>query len=278
MQVFYNAESLIQAINAHKNNGKSIGFVPTMGALHEGHLALVKCAIDKVDIVVVSIFVNPTQFNNSTDLDLYPRMLEADIELLGTLGNILVFAPNNEVIYPEGDTFESLDLEGMDKLLEGEFRPGHFQGVVHVVRNLFNIVKPDKAFFGLKDFQQVAIIRLMTKKLKFPIEIIACETSRDENGLALSSRNLRLSENQKKDALIIYHTLCYLKEIKNLYSPKLARLKAIDFFKKGNLQLEYLEIVDGETLNSLENEWNVNSVCCIAAFCGEVRLIDNMKI
>ena len=277
MNVFYTRESLIQALDRDRSEGKSIGFVPTMGALHEGHLALVQRAIKHSDRVVVSIFVNPTQFNNSSDLDKYPRMLEKDVELLNEVGNVLVFAPTIDEIYPENDQFEPLDLEGIDTVLEGKFRPGHFQGVVHVVRNLFQIVQPDKAFFGLKDFQQVAVIKLMVKKLNIPVEIVACPTLRSENGLALSSRNLRLTDKQKENALIIYRTLSYLKELKSQFTPKEARQKAIEYFQNGQLDLEYLEIVDSSNLQPLNDAWVNESTCCIAAFCGDVRLIDNMQ-
>lgn len=277
MSVFYTKESLIQALDRDRSEGKSIGFVPTMGALHEGHLALVSRALKQSDSVVVSIFVNPTQFNNSSDLEKYPRMLEKDVDLLKEVGNVIVFAPTIEEIYPENDHFEDLDLEGIDTVLEGRFRPGHFQGVVHVVRNLFQIVQPDKAFFGLKDFQQVAVIQLMVKKLGIPVEIIACPTMRSESGLALSSRNLRLTPEQKENALIIYNTLTFIKELKSKYSPNEAKLKAIEYFQNGELELEYLEIVDSTNLKPLNDRWVKGATCCVAAFCGEVRLIDNMQ-
>lgn len=277
MNVFYTRESLIEALDRDRSEGKSIGFVPTMGALHEGHLALVKRAIKHSDRVIVSIFVNPTQFNNSSDLEKYPRMLEKDVELLNEVGNVLVFAPTIDEIYPENDQFEPLDLEGIDTVLEGRFRPGHFQGVVHVVRNLFQIVQPDKAFFGLKDFQQVAVIKLMVKKLNIPVEIVACPTLRSENGLALSSRNLRLTAEQKENALIIYRTLNYIKELKAQFTPQEAKQKAIEYFQNGHLELEYLDIVDSTNLQPLNDVWANGSTCCIAAFCGDVRLIDNMQ-
>lgn len=277
MNVFYTRESLNQALDRDRSEGKSIGFVPTMGALHEGHLALVSRALKQSDSVVVSIFVNPTQFNNSSDLEKYPRMLEKDVDLLNKVGQVIVFAPSTDEIYPETDFFEELDLEGIDTVLEGQFRPGHFQGVVHVVRNLFQIVQPDKAFFGLKDFQQVAVIRLMVKKLNIPVEIVACPTMRSENGLALSSRNLRLSPEEKDNALIIYKTLKLIKELKPNFSPIEAKQKAIEYFQSGKLDLEYLEIVDSTNLKSLEEHWIDGATCCIAAFCGDVRLIDNMQ-
>jgi pantoate--beta-alanine ligase len=278
MQIFQDKQSLIKALQEIKAEGKSIGFVPTMGALHDGHIALVRSALKVTDQVVVSIFVNPTQFNTASDLDKYPRMLQADMALLQKEGNVFVFAPAVSEIYPEDDFFAPFDLEGIDLVMEGKFRPGHFQGVVHVVRNLFQIVQPKKAFFGLKDFQQVAVIRLMTKKLALPIEIVACAIERAPNGLALSSRNLRLSETQKEDALILFQTLEFLKKLNKEFSPAVSKEKAIEFFKKGKLELEYLELVSTETLEALDQTWSEDTTCCIAAFCGEVRLIDTAQI
>ncbi len=278
MNVFTTRKSLNEALASLKEAKKSVGFVPTMGALHEGHLALVKRALSESDIVVVSIFVNPTQFNNMQDLDKYPRMLKADVDLLNSIGEVIVFAPTVEEVYPENDAYTPLDLEGIDNVMEGEFRPGHFQGVVHVVRNLFQIVQPDQAYFGLKDFQQVAVIRLLTKKYNFPIQIIACPTLRETNGLAMSSRNLRLTEKEREDALIIIQTLKYIQSLKATKTPKEAKELAMDYFSNGKLRLEYLEIVNGANLKSLDNEWNEYSVVCLAAFCGAVRLIDNLEL
>lgn len=278
MNVFTTRKSLNEALASLKEAKKSVGFVPTMGALHEGHLALVKRALSESDIVVVSIFVNPTQFNNMQDLDKYPRMLKADVDLLNSIGEVIVFAPSVEEVYPENDAYTPLDLEGIDNVMEGEFRPGHFQGVVHVVRNLFQIVQPDQAYFGLKDFQQVAVIRLLTKKYNFPIQIIACPTLRETNGLAMSSRNLRLTEKEREDALIIIQTLKYIQSLKATKTPKEAKELAMDYFSNGKLRLEYLEIVNGANLKSLDNEWNEYSVVCLAAFCGAVRLIDNLEL
>ncbi len=278
MNVFTTRKSLNEALASLKEAKKSVGFVPTMGALHEGHLALVKRALSESDTVVVSIFVNPTQFNNMQDLDKYPRMLQADVDLLQTIGKVIVFAPTVEEVYPENDTYTPLDLEGIDNVMEGEFRPGHFQGVVHVVRNLFQIVQPDQAYFGLKDFQQVAVIRLLTKKYNFPIQIIACPTLRETNGLAMSSRNLRLTEKEREDALIIIQTLKYIQSLKATKTPKEAKELAMEYFSNGKLRLEYLEIVNGANLKSLDNEWNEYTVVCLAAFCGAVRLIDNLEL
>lgn len=277
VKVYTKADLLQSEIERLKSTGISIGFVPTMGALHEGHLNLVRRASNENECVVVSIFVNPTQFNNSSDLEAYPRMLESDLEVLSALGiQVLVFAPDVHEIYPESDAFESIDLLGLEDVLEGTFRPGHFQGVVHVVRNLFRIVNPHRAYFGRKDLQQLAVIRRMTSYFAFETEIVACDTLRETSGLAMSSRNLRLSEDQKSDALIIFRTLQLVKEWSANYSPAEVRSKAVAFFNTGKLKLEYLEIIDDLTFKVLSDSWAEASSCCIAAYCGEVRLIDNL--
>lgn len=271
---------LVEKIN-ELNSGKrkSLGFVPTMGALHEGHLNLVKRASLENDLVVVSIFVNPTQFNNTEDLKNYPRTIENDLTLLQTVPSCIVFIPEVKDIYLENELFTPPNLNGLDKVMEGKFRPGHFQGVVHVVHNLFNIVKPTKAYFGKKDFQQLAIIKYMNEYFNFQIEIVGCETVREKNGLAKSSRNLRLTEKERQDALILYQTLCFLKENKNHFkSPEALKHEGIKKFNSGKLKLEYIEIVDSETLTILTKRWGKNAVACIAGYCRDVRLIDNLEI
>lgn len=269
---------LQKVLDEAKNNSKHIGFVPTMGALHKGHLRLVQRASEENDIVVVSIFVNPTQFNNQQDLLHYPRTIEQDLALLNdNCSNYLVFYPQADEIYPSNDQFKPIDLGHLAEVLEGKFRPGHFQGVVHVVHNLFHLVKPEKAYFGQKDFQQLAIIRFMTRAFNFPIEIVACDTLRESSGLAMSSRNMRLSEEQKVEALIIWETLNFVKANKLTLSPSELKNKAINFFEKGTLKLEYLEIVNSENLLEAQ-DWAEPTVCCIAAYCGEVRLIDNLLL
>lgn len=276
--LFESAASLQNALKSYRDQGLTVGFVPTMGALHEGHLSLVGRAQELCDVVVVSIFVNPTQFNNSTDLEKYPRMLEQDLLLLGDQKDLLVFAPDYAEVYPEGEQFSGIDLQGLDEVMEGKYRPGHFQGVVHVVRNLFRIVQPEKAFFGMKDFQQVAVIRHMVKTLNLPVEIIACPTLREINGLAMSSRNMLLSNKEREDALIISKTLFQAQELRKTRTPQEVIELSIDFLSQGNLELEYLQIVDGETLMPLTTEWAKSSVMCIAAYCGPVRLIDNLEL
>jgi pantoate--beta-alanine ligase len=280
INVCFTANSLKNELAAASGNGTfELGFVPTMGALHSGHLDLVKRASAENSLVVVSIFVNPTQFNNQEDLQKYPRTLENDLKVLEDISNCIVFVPDVAEIYPENDSFQSMDLQGMDTILEGKFRPGHFQGVVHVVHNFFRLIQPTRAYFGQKDFQQLAIIKKMTEVFGFPIQIVACETVRDDSGLAKSSRNIRLSDFEKIDALIIFETLNFMKVNRLEYnSPKELKDAAISFFNKGKLELEYLEISESSSLKILEENWSEKTTASIAAYCGEVRLIDNMEI
>ena len=277
IQLIHKKEELKSVLNSFTIAGKSIGFVPTMGALHEGHKALVDKASEENELVVISIFVNPTQFNNQEDLALYPRTLDADLYLLKTIKNGIVFVPSVADIYPENTSFKPFDLGILDKVMEGKHRPGHFDGVVHVVHNLFKIVEPTKAYFGQKDFQQLAVIRKMNAHYGFPIEIIACETLRENTGLAMSSRNMRLSEQEKKESLIIWQTLQFVKDNKVNFLPNELLVKATDYFKSGNLTLEYLDIVEVDSLEEAQ-DWESQTVCCIAAYCGKVRLIDNLLL
>jgi pantoate--beta-alanine ligase len=277
IQLIHKKEELKSVLNSFTIAGKSIGFVPTMGALHEGHKALVDKASEENELVVISIFVNPTQFNNQEDLALYPRTLDADLDLLKTIKNGIVFVPTVSDIYPENTSFKPFDLGILDKVMEGKHRPGHFDGVVHVVHNLFKIVEPTKAYFGQKDFQQLAVIRKMNAHYGFPIEIIACETLRENTGLAMSSRNMRLSELEKKESLIIWQTLQFVKDNKVNFLPNELLVKATDYFKSGNLTLEYLDIVEVDSLEEAQ-DWKSQTVCCIAAYCGKVRLIDNLLL
>jgi len=279
VKVYSTISELQDALNLLKKNGAKIGFVPTMGALHNGHISLVKESNNQCDITIVSIYVNPTQFNNSSDLEHYPRTLEQDLLLLEKEKCDIVFTPSNEEIYPNNFDKISLNLGQLAEIMEGKFRPGHFEGVVNVVYRLFDIVKPNKAFFGLKDFQQVAVIKYMVKELNLPVEIIPCPTLREDGGLAMSSRNLRLREQDKANALILFKTLDFAKSLtKQGRSPREVQKEAVKFFKASNLELEYFEIVDPLTLTSLENEWVNNSTACIVAYCNDVRLIDNLEL
>ena len=280
MKVINKTSDLQAIIKQFKNNGKSIGLVPTMGALHKGHLSLVKNSISNNDITVVSIFVNPTQFNNPNDLASYPRTVDKDLELLQTVGCDVVFAPEADDIYSKSETdsrFE-FDFEGLDKVMEGKFRPGHFNGVVQIVSKLFDLVRPNRAYFGEKDFQQLAIIRLMTRRYNLPIEIVPCPIVREDSGLALSSRNSLLKDNEKQVAQHIYAVLNESRQFvpqTEVEELKQCVIAAIE--QKPELKVEYFDIVDGHTLKSI-GKWDESDyvVGCITVFCGDVRLIDNI--
>ena len=274
--VFTTVDSLREAIK-NCGEGKKVGFVPTMGALHHGHMSLVQKAFELADIVVVSIFVNPTQFNNATDLEKYPRTLQEDVKLLANEGEVIVFAPSVEEMYPSDYQSISLDLGTLATVMEGKFRAGHFDGVVNVVKRLFEIVQPTFAFFGEKDFQQLSIIRFMVKELQFPIEIVGCEIFREDSGLASSSRNKRLSEKEKKDAVVLSASLKVARELSAVFSPVQVKRIIEDVISQSNLELEYFDIVHPATLQSII-DWVPGSRACLAAYCGEVRLIDNMQL
>jgi pantoate--beta-alanine ligase len=258
----------------------SIGFVPTMGALHKGHLALVEEAKKESDLVAVSIFVNPLQFNNPADFEKYPNTLVADIQLLETAGVDLLFVPNAAEMYSSTATL-SLDFGNLNQVMEGPNRPGHFSGVGLVVGKLFNIVQPHKAFFGLKDLQQVRVIQRLVTDLDMPPTIIPCPTIRESNGLALSSRNARLTESQREQASVIYQTLTNIvtsiKEGTSI-SEAIAMAKSVlENNKELITKTEYLEVVNAHTLQPISKaEDDVELAVCIACFIDEVRLIDNL--
>ncbi len=277
MNIVSKREELKKAIENCKAEGKTVGFVPTMGALHEGHLSLVELAGRATDVVVVSIFVNPNQFNNADDLKNYPRTVENDMALLEKTACHILFTPNVDEVYPEEDT-RVFEFGKLDKVMEGEFRPGHFNGVAQVVSRLFDMVMPDKAFFGLKDFQQLAIIKEMTKKLDYNIEIIPGDIVREEDGLAMSSRNTRLTKEQRTESTLISKTLFEskkligrdnLKEVINFVTEKIN--------ESALLEVEYFNIVDGDSLQPVDS-WDDSDyiVGCIAVFADKIRLIDNL--
>ena len=273
-------DELIKTIEEIKKKGKTIGFVPTMGALHEGHLSLIHKSKNQNDITVASIFVNPTQFNNKEDLQRYPRTLDKDVKILDSAGCNIVFAPNSEEIYTMEEIkkpFE-FDFKGLDKVMEGKFRPNHFNGVVQVVSKLFELVQPDRAYFGEKDFQQLAIIRLMTKTFGFNIEIVGCPIVREISGLAMSSRNELLSPREREVAAHIYAVLKESTQfMPNTPVEELKQCTIAAVEQKPQLKIEYFEIIDGNTLQNIDN-WNSSNyiVGCIAIFCGKIRLIDNI--
>ena len=278
MKLVHTIQELRAELDIQRKAGKKIGFVPTMGALHEGHASLVRRAVAENEIVVVSVFVNPTQFNDKNDLLKYPRTLEADCELLEKEGTAYVFAPSVEEIYPEPDT-RQFSYAPLDTVMEGKFRPGHFNGVCQVVSKLFMMVEPDVAYFGEKDFQQLAIIREMVKQMNFPLQIVGCPIVREADGLALSSRNARLSDEQRKQALEISQTLFKSQEYAASHTLAETQLFVEESIAAAEgLELEYFEIVDGMTLQKIASWEDTDYVVgCITVFCGEVRLIDNIK-
>lgn len=278
MKLIQTIQELRTELDALRKEGKTIGLVPTMGALHAGHASLVKRAVAENDVVVVSDFVNPTQFNDKNDLLKYPRTLDADCKLLEECGASFVFAPSVEEIYPVPDT-RQFSYAPLDTVMEGKFRPGHFNGVCQIVSKLFLIVEPTRAYFGEKDFQQLAIIREMVRKYPFNLEIVGCPIVREADGLALSSRNARLSDEQRIQALQISKTL--FASVEYAQTHTLAETKAFvesAISTAEGLRLEYFEIVDGNSLQTV-CDWKDGSyiVGCITVFCGEVRLIDNIK-
>lgn len=278
MKIVKKTSELEVLVSLFKELGLKIGLVPTMGALHNGHASLVKKAVAENDVVIVSVFVNPTQFNNKNDLATYPRTVEADCALLESLGANIAFTPTVEQIYPYPDT-RQFDFTPLDKVMEGPMRPGHFNGVAQVVSRLFDIVQPNKAYFGEKDYQQLAIIREMVRQFNYPIEIVGCPIIREADGMALSSRNTLLSANERQIAVRISQTLAKSQSLLKEKSVKELQQWVIDEINRGGeLEVEYYEIVNGTTLQPI-NSWNDcdNPVGCITVYCGKVRLIDNIQ-
>ncbi len=278
MKVIHTIKDLQAELSVLKAQGKKVGLVPTMGALHAGHASLVKRSVNENEVTVVSVFVNPTQFNDKDDLVKYPRTLDADCKLLEACGATYAFAPSVEEMYPEPDT-RQFSYAPLDTVMEGAFRPGHFNGVCQIVSKLFEAVKPHRAYFGEKDFQQLAIIREMVRQMQFDLEIVGCPIVREEDGLALSSRNARLSAEERENALKISQTLFKSRTFAATHTVS-ETLKFVEdaIAAVPGLRLEYFEIVDGNTLQKVDN-WNQTSyvVGCITVFCGDVRLIDNIK-
>ena len=276
---FQHITSLKAALQKERLNGKTIGFVPTMGALHEGHLALMRCAKAENDLLVVSIFVNPIQFNNKDDFTKYPRVLEHDSALLERVGCDFLFAPSANEMYPEVVN-DHYDFGVLAKVMEAEFRPGHFDGVAIVVRKLFEIISPHKAFFGEKDYQQLAIIKEMVRQLGMPVEIISCPIVREADGLAMSSRNIRLSLGERTIAPAIYKTLKKAANLKNVLSPQEMRKWVWNQLEQINgFMIDYVEVADDVYLQPIQH-WNGSggALIFVALFLGEVRLIDNIRI
>lgn len=279
MQIFYSINTLQDYLKNQRRKGKSLGFVPTMGALHRGHLSLIEASKAENDLTICSIFVNPTQFNNPQDLAVYPRTLEADCEMLESVKCDVVFAPNAHDMYLTLPNLK-FDFGDLERVLEGKFRPGHFNGVGIVVSKLFNIIQPDSAYFGQKDLQQCAIINRLVKDLSYNLKLNICPTQRETDGLAMSSRNRNLTPEQRKNAPEIYKALQkaveLLKDKKSSLSIKGFITSHLDNIE--GIEVEYFEISDFETLQPIHEFSEGKTALCIAAFMGKTRLIDNVIV
>ena len=280
MKIFKKKDTLKPFLANFKKEGKTVGFVPTMGALHQGHLSLIKKAQQKNDIVVVSIFVNPTQFDNKEDLIKYPKTLENDTKLLESVFCDVLFYPSVEEIYNKNIVSEKFDFDGLEHQMEGKFRGGHFDGVGTIVKTLFEIVEPNKAYFGQKDFQQLQIIKKMVKKHRLNIKIKGCPIFRENDGLAMSSRNTRLTSEQRKAAPFIFKTLKKARKKFDTKSADIVTKWVKNQFKKHHLlELEYFTIADEKTLKTIKNKESGKKYrAFIAVFAGEIRLIDNIRL
>jgi pantoate--beta-alanine ligase len=281
MYIFNNQVDLVAHLKSVSNNSTTIGFVPTMGALHQGHLSLLKESLQNNIFTIVSIFVNPTQFNNPEDLAKYPRTLESDIEKIKSVSDkIIVYAPSVDDIY-EGKTIsQHFDFEGLENQMEGKFRPGHFDGVGTIVKRLFDIVKPTNAYFGEKDFQQLQIVKKLVSKYNIPVNIIGCEIYRESTGLAMSSRNERLSEKERKEAAIIFKIIKQAKEkFKKNSAKEVIAFVTETFLKHTAFDLEYFEIADEATLlPCIKKSKNKKYRAFIAVFINKIRLIDTISL
>ena len=276
LKVITNKEDLSSSINQFKERGLTIGLVPTMGALHNGHLSLIKQSKSKTDITVASIFVNPTQFTNQEDLKNYPKPIESDRRKLEEAGCDILFHPSVEEMYGDDEDW-NYEVGDLDQLLEGEFRPGHYKGVTQIVNKLFKAVSPDIAFFGQKDYQQFLVISKMVKDLELPLQLIAGDIIREENGLAMSSRNVRLKEEERLQATTLFQALKFIKENYSILPLSILKEKAFTYFDHPLLKLEYLKICDVATLQELK-EKEEKAIVLIACYVGTTRLIDNMML
>lgn len=277
MQTFITVLTVKNRISDIRKKNVSIGFVPTMGALHEGHISLIMESVENNDYTICSIFVNPTQFNNKEDLHKYPRTKEKDIKMLKEAGTDILFYPDVKEIYPSNfDNSFELDLEGIDKLWEGEFRPGHFKGVVQVVKRLLEIVEPDNLYMGQKDFQQFTIINMMLRKINSRVKLIIVPTMREDDGLAMSSRNMRLNPEFRKKSVVLFKALHFAKE--NLYTMPVNMIEsdAVKMIQDADLQPEYFKLVNADDLVAIDKIKDKKIVALVAAWAGDVRLIDNM--
>ena len=280
MEIFNTKQEIKSYLTTQKKKNKTIGFVPTMGALHEGHLSLIKQAKKKNDIVVVSIFINPTQFDNNKDLEKYPKKIESDTRLLANSSCDVLFYPSVKEMYNTNISSEKFDFEGIEHQMEGKFRQGHFNGVATIVKTFFEIIRPNSAYFGEKDFQQLLIIKKMVKNHRLKIKIKGCPIFREKDGLAMSSRNTRLSKEQRVSAPFIYKILKQVRKKFNTENTlKITEWVEQEFKKNTFLNLEYFTIADEKTLEIVKNkEFNKNYRAFIAVFAGEIRLIDTIRL
>lgn len=279
MKVLNSKKSLVDYIERQKEMGKKIGFAPTMGALHAGHISLYEAAKKENDEIISSIFINPTQFNNPDDLKKYPKTLEKDLEMLEKAGVDAVYVPDVEDIYPDGLKSKHYDFGGIENEMEGKARPGHFDGVGTVVEELFRQVKPDNAYFGEKDFQQLMIIKKLVELLKLPIKIHGVDIYREPNGLAMSSRNMRLTEKQREDAKIIHETLLKVNDWFKIITIPEIKNRVEEIFENSDFKLEYFTIADEETLKETDFFYkDKNYRAFIVVHADQVRLIDNMHL
>lgn len=281
MQVFNGKEDLVAYLKSIKTENSTLGFVPTMGALHQGHLALMQRSLQENNITVVSIFVNPTQFNNPEDLAKYPRTLDADVAKMTALNSdIIVYAPTVEDIYEGNTVSKSFNFDGLENQMEGKFRPGHFDGVGTIVKRLFEIIQPTNAYFGEKDFQQLQIVKKLVSKNNLKVKIVGCPIFREANQLAMSSRNERLSEQERKEAAIIYQTLIEAKERFKTESIEEVNKWVVTVFESNpNFDLEYFVIADEDTLETqTDKKTSKNYRAFIAVFVNNIRLIDTISL
>lgn len=277
MQVCHKIDELLSCVDTFKREGKTIGLLPTMGALHEGHLSLAKRAKEENDVLICSVFVNPIQFNNKEDLEKYPRDLEADVALLDGIGCDVVFAPSAEEVYAEEPT-EKYSFGALEQVLEGPQRPGHFNGVATIVHKLFKWARPDRAYFGEKDYQQIAIVKDLVRQFSIPVQIVECPIYRDADGLATSSRNRRLSAKARKIAPKIHEIL--LKSATLAKDMSYSQIKSYvegEFAMRNDFELEYFEVVDAKTLQPIRHPSENGAVGCVAVWLDGVRLIDIQK-
>ena len=283
MLVFENNQLLTSYIASVSDHKTTVGFVPTMGALHQGHLSLIEQSLKNNTVNIVSIFVNPTQFNNLEDLKKYPRNLDSDLDKIKSVSeNIIIYAPTVDDIYEGNTVCEHFDYDGLENQMEGKFRPGHFNGVGTIVKRLFEIVKPNNAYFGEKDFQQLQIVRKMVQKQHLNVNVVCCPIYREKNGLAMSSRNERLSQTERENAKIIYESLCTAKEMFQATKFSLAEIKekiSEIFLKSGGFELEYFEIADEETLKPvIKLDKTKNLRAFVAVLVNNIRLIDTISL